>query len=377
VDFDFSPEQEAFREEVRAFIAENLPPESERGPDFQAQWDAKLAEKKWLGFALPEEEGGGGGTLIEQFILKEEMSKAQAPALGRDFMGLTWVAPALIRHGTEEQKRRFLPELLNARSYWCTGLSEPDVGSDLASVRTRAVRDGNDYVINGSKIWTSYAHEAEWIYMLVCTDPEAESRYKGTSCMLVPLDTEGIEIRPIINIAGIHHFNQLFFTDVRVPVENRLGAEGDGWRVAMGSLADERSGISEAHVLERKVEALKELANDVRQAGTPVSEDTELRRKFARYETLVAAMRLNGLRNLTQQMQGKLPGAETSVNKLLRGYLEIPLYDTAMGLLGHDANTWDEWQEMSLRFHSNIIGGGSPNIQRNIIAERLLGLPKD
>ncbi len=377
MDFDFTPQEEAFREDVRAFIAEHLPPESERGPDFQAQWDAKLIEKKWLGFAFPEEEGGGGGTLVEQFILKEEMSRAEAPPLGRDFMGLTWVAPALIRHGTEEQKRRFLPDLLNGRSYWCTGLSEPDVGSDLASVRTRAVRDGDDYVINGSKIWTSYAHEADWIYMLVRTNPEAESRYKGTSCMLVPMDADGIEVRPIINIAGVHHFNQVFFTDVRVPVTDRLGAEGDGWRVAMGALADERSGISEAHVLERKVDALKALAKNVQRNGRPATEDSELRRTIARFETQVNAMRLNGMRNLTQQMQGQAPGSETSVNKLLRGYLEIPLYDTAMGLLGNDANTWDEWQEMSLRFHSNIIGGGSPNIQRNIIAERILGLPKD
>ena len=342
MDFDLSAREQAFREEVRAFIAENLPPESERGPDFQAQWDAKLVEKKWLGFALPEEEGGGGGTLLEQFILKEEMSQAEAPPLGNDFMGLTWVAPALIRHGTEEQKRRFLPELLNARSYWCTGLSEPDVGSDLASVKTRAVRDGDYYVVNGSKIWTSYAHEASWIYMLVCTDPDAENRYKGKSCLMLPMDAEGIEVRPIINLAGRHHFNQVFFTDVRVPVEDRLGAEGDGWRVAMGSLADERSGISEAHVLERKVDALKALAKKVRRDGKLASEDAELRRKLARYETQVTAMRLNGLRNLTRQMQGKLPGAETSVNKLLRGYLEIPLYDTAMGLLGNDANTWDE-----------------------------------
>ena len=292
-------------------------------------------------------------------------------------MGLTWVAPALVRHGTDEQKRRFLPDLFNACSYWCTGLSEPDVGSDLASVRTRAVRDGDHYVINGSKIWTSYAHEADWIYMLVCTNPDAESRYKGTSCMLVPMTAEGIEVRPIINIAGVHHFNQVFFTDVRVPVTDRLGAEGDGWRVAMGALADERSGISEAHVLERKVESLKALAKTVQRNGKPATEDAELRRTFARYETQVTAMRLNGMRNLTQQMQGNAPGSETSVNKLMRGYLEIPLYDTAMGLLGNDANTWDEWQEMSLRFHSNIIGGGSPNIQRNIIAERILGLPKD
>jgi alkylation response protein AidB-like acyl-CoA dehydrogenase len=377
MDFDFSEQEEAFRAEVRAFIAENLPPEDQRGPEFQAQWDAKLVEKKWIGFALPEEDGGGGGSLVQQFILKEEMSKALAPPIGNDFMGLAWVAPALVRHGSEEQKQRFLPDLLNARSFWCTGYSEPDVGSDLASVKTRAVRDGDDYVINGSKIWTSSAHEARWMFMLARTDPDAESRYRGTSCLLVPMDAEGIEVRPIRNLAGLHHFNQVFFTDVHVPVGNRLGKEGEGWRVIMGALADERSGISEAHVLDRKLDALKDLARKSRRKGKPAIEDAGLRRELARYDTLVTAMRLNALRNLTRQLQGEPAGSETSVNKLLRGYLEIPLYDTAMGLLGNDANTWEEWQEMSLRCHSNIIGGGSPNIQRNIIAERILGLPKD
>lgn len=377
MDFDFSDQEENFRAEVRAFIAENLPPEDQRGSDFQAQWDAKLVEKKWIGFAWPEEDGGGGGSLVEQFILKEEMSKALAPPIGNDFMGLAWVAPALIRHGNDEQKQRFLPDLLNSRSLWCTGYSEPDVGSDLASVQTRAVVDGDHYVINGSKIWTSSAHEAEWMFMLACTDRDAKTRYQGTTCILVPMNSEGIEVHPIINIAGIHHFNQVFFTDVRVPIENRLGTEGKGWRVVMEALADERSGISEAHVLERKLDALKVLAKKSHLNGKPALEDDEIRRKIARFDTLIAAIRLNGIRNLTQQLQGQPPGSETSVNKLLRGYLETPLYDTAMGLLGNDANTWDEWQEMSLRFHANIIGGGAPNIQRNIIAERILGLPKD
>ena len=377
MDFDFSNPEENLRAEVRAFIATNLPPEDQRGPDFQAQWDAKLVEKKWIGFAWPEEEGGGGGSLVEQFILKEEMSKALAPPIGNDFMGLAWVAPALIRHGSDEQKGRFLPDLLNGRSFWCTGYSEPDVGSDLASVKTRAERDGDDYLINGSKIWTSSAHEAQWMFMLARTNRDAKTRYQGTTCLLVPMNAEGIEVRPIRNLAGIHHFNQVFFTDVRVPVENRLGAEGKGWRVIMGALADERSGISEAHVLERRLDALKVLAKKSRSNGKPAIEDAGIRRKIARFDTLVAAMRLNGFRNLTRQLQGEQPSSETSVNKLLRGYLETPLYDTAMGLLGNDANTWGEWQEMSLRFHANIIGGGSPNIQRNIIAERILGLPKD
>ena len=377
MDFDFSDQDEKFRAEVRVFIAENLPPEDQRGPDFQAQWDAKLVEKKWIGFAWPKEDGGGGGSLVQQFILKEEMSKALAPPIGNDFMGLAWVAPALIRHGSDEQKKRFLPDLLNSRSLWCTGYSEPDVGSDLASVQTRAVRDGDHYVINGSKIWTSSAHEADWMFMLACTDRNAATRYQGTTCVLVPMDAAGIDVRPIRNLADIHHFNQVFFTDVRVPVENRLGAEGEGWRVIMGALADERSGISEAHVLERRLDALKTLAKESCLNGKPALEDDEIRRKIARFDTQVAAIRLNSMRNLSRQLRGEQPGSETSVNKLLRGYLETPLYDTAMGLLGNAANTWEEWQEMSLRFHANIIGGGAPNIQRNIIAERILGLPKD
>jgi len=377
MDFDFNEKEEAFRKEVQHFLAENLPPEDQRGPDFEIQWNQKLVEKRWIGFSWPESEGGGGGTLAEQFILKEEMSKAHAPDIGRDFMGLAWVGSAVIRHGNDEQKKRFLPDLLNDRSLWCTGYSEPDIGSDLASAKTRAVLDGDEYVVNGAKIWTTLAHEAQWIFNLVCTNPDAPTRYQGLTCLLMPMDSPGIEVHPIHNLVGDHHFNQVFFTDVRVPAENRLGEEGEGWKVVMGALANERSGISEATVLERKVDALKALACKATKNGKPASEDAEVRRKIARFETRVASMRLNGMRNLTKQLRGEHAGSETSVNKLMRGYLEIPLYDMAMGLLGSSANTSEDWQDMSLAFHSNVIGGGSPNIQRNIIGERVLGLGKD
>ena len=377
MDFEFTPEQETFRAEVRAFLDENLPPPGERGPEVIAEWNRKLGEKRWIGFSWPKEAGGGGGSLIEQFILKEEMSKAKAPPLGSDFMGLAWVGPALIRHGTEEQKRRFLPDLLNSRTLWCTGYSEPDFGSDLAGLQTRGVLDGDEYVVNGQKIWTTSAHIAEWIFLLVRTTPESESRYGGITCLLVPMNTPGIEVQPIRSLVGIHSFNQVFFNDVRVPVENRLGAEGEGWRVVMGALANERSGISESTEMERYVEDLKDLARTSRKNGRPALEDPSVRRQLARFETKISAMRLNGLRYLTKQLRGEHPSSETSVNKLLRGQLEIPMSELALGLQGDESQYAGPWEFRSLTFHGTVIGGGTPNIQRNIISERILRLPKD
>ncbi|MFQ5698909.1 MAG: acyl-CoA dehydrogenase family protein [Myxococcota bacterium] len=377
MDFDFTEQEQAFRSRVRAFLDEHLPPPEERGADFLEHWHRKLAERRWIGFSWPREEGGGGGSLIEQFILKEEMARAGAPPLGSDFMGLAWVGPALIRHGSAEQKRRFLPDLLSGRSLWCTGYSEPDHGSDLASLETRAVRVGDDYVVNGQKIWTTQAHVARWIFMLVRTTPERESRYGGITCLLVPMDTPGIEVRPILNLVGQHSFNHVFFDDVRVPSSNRLGAEGEGWRVVMGALANERSGISEATDMERRLDDLVRLARRTRKGGRPALEDPSVRRELARFDAWIAAMRLNGLRNLTRQLQGAQPSSETSINKLLRGRLEIPMWDLTLGLQGSKAQYAGSLQLQSLTFHGTVIGGGTPNIQRNIISQRILGLPKD
>lgn len=376
MDFHFSDAEEAFRKEVRDFLKNHLPDEPDtRDPDVIARWNAAVVAKNWIGFSWPREFGGGGGSTIEQFILKEEMAAAQAPALGSDFMGLQWVGPALIRHGTQEQRDRFLPELLACQSIWCTGYSEPDSGSDLASLKTRAVRDGDDYIVTGQKIWTTLAHKAKMIFMLVRT--EGQDRYGGITCVLIPMDSEGIEIRPIPSLTGTHSFNQVFFNDVRVPVANRLGKEGEGWRVVMGALANERSGISEATGMVNHLEALKELARQSLKNGRPALADADIRRKIARFECRISAMRLNGMRHLTMQLRGNPPGTETSINKLLRGPLEIEMADVAMGLLGTTSVERGKWQLGSLDFHGTVIGGGSPNIQRNIIAERILGLPKD
>jgi len=378
MDFDYSPEEDAFREEVRDFIDAHLPEDD--SPEATAKWNRALARKKWIGFAWPKEVGGGGGSLMEQFILKEEMSAARAPALGTDFMGLTWVGPALIQHGTKQQQKRFLPDLLHCKSIWCTGYSEPDHGSDLASLQTRAVLDGDEYVVNGQKIWTTLAHAAKWIFLLVRTEPEGatrKSRYSGITCLLVPMDSPGIEVQAIPSLVGVHSFNQVFLNDVRVPVENRLGKEGEGWRVAMGALAHERSGISEAAGMLRHLENLKDLARRSTKSGHLAIEDAAVRRKIASFETRISAMRLNGMRHLTMQLAGAQPGSETSINKLLRGHLEIEMSDLALGLLGIESQAAGEWQKESLSFHGTVIGGGTPNIQRNIIAERVLGLPKD
>lgn len=376
MDFDFTPEEQAFRTRVQGFLADNLPDSAnEYDPEFLAEWDRKIATEGWLGFSWPRDAGGAGASLIEQFILKEEMSAARAPRLGRDFMGITWVGPAIISHGSEDQKQKFLPEFLSGESLWCTGYSEPGSGSDLASLSTQALRDGDEYVINGQKIWTTLAHEARWMFLMARTDPS--SRYAGISCLLVPMDTPGITVRPIPSLLGGHSFNEVFFDDARVPVENRLGAEGEGWRVVVVALANERSGISEATEMLRHLEDLERLASHSLSDGRPAMKDASVRRRLASFRTRIAAMRLTGMRHLTQQLRGDPPSSETSVNKLLRGHLEFEMDALAMGLLGNEAQSEGNWQSRCLSYHGTVIGGGTPNIQRNIIAERILGLPKD
>jgi len=377
MDFNLTPEEQAFREEVRSFLDENLPdPVPEDDATFLETWNKKVREKRWVGFNWPVEWGGGGGDLMRQFILKEEMSARRAPALGTDFMGLVWVGPAIIAHGTDEQKAKHLENLLDGNSYWCTGYSEPDVGSDLAALQCRAVRDGDEYVINGQKIWTTAAHVASHIFMLVRTDPEV-AKWRGISCILLPMDTPGIEVQPIPNLSGKVSFNQVFFNDVRTPVSNRLGAEGEGWRVVMGALANERSGISESTEMLQHLDDIRELARNSRRNGRPALQDDGVRRRLAEMEIRIEAMRLTGLRHLTDQLNGKPSGSETAINKLQRGILEFDMSELTLELLGTAAQQKSALTGGAIDWHGTVIGGGSPNIQRNIIGERILGLPKD
>jgi alkylation response protein AidB-like acyl-CoA dehydrogenase len=383
MDFHFTPEEEAFRAEVRSFLDENLPKGANTNdPAFIAEWTRKVRAKRWVGFSWPREVGGGGASIMQQVILKEEMAKRKAPPLGTCFMGLAWVGPAIIQYGTPAQKQRFIPDILDGKYQWCTGYSEPASGSDLASLQCKCVREGDEYVVNGQKIWTSIAMWSKWIILLVRTDPAPVSKHDGITCLLVPMDTKGITVRPIKNMSGGSMFAEVFFDDVRVPVENRLGEEGQGWQVTVSALAHERSSIAEVEGLRRKLEELKELARKSRKNGRPALEDDGIRRRIARFEAKIEGMRFNGMRALTKQLKGEPLGAETSINKLLRAELEVALGEIALemqGSAGHLEREVDggRWQRFALSWPEVVIGGGTPNIQKNIIAERVLGLPKD
>ena len=386
MDFDLTPAEEAFRAEVRAFLDANLPQEKARAPGFLADWLQKVRAKRWVGFSWPKEVGGGGGGIVEQVILKEEMAKRNAPPLGTSFMGLAWVGPGIIQYGSEAQKQRFIPDILDSKVNWCTGYSEPNHGSDLAAIQTKAVREGDAYVVNGQKIWTSGAPWADWIILLCRTAWDPERKHEGITCLLVDMKTPGIEVRPIRNMAGAENFASVFFTDVRVPVENRLGNEGKGWAVTVSALANERSSIGEVTGLYQKLAQLRELVGRTTRRGRPAKDDPLVRRRVARIEARIEAMRLNGMRYLTKQLKGEPLSSETSVNKLHRAELEVEMGEFAVELLGHaglqlrgtdGAVDGGRWATDALSWPNVVIGGGTPNIQKNIIGERILGLPKD
>jgi alkylation response protein AidB-like acyl-CoA dehydrogenase len=386
MDFNLTPEEEAFRGEVRLFIAENLPPVPERDGQFQLEWQKKIRAKRWVGFSWPEEVTGGGGTLMEQVILKEEMAKHQAPPLGTSFMGLAWVGPGIIQYGTDEQKRKYIPDILDGKVQWCTGYSEPDTGSDLASLKCRGVRDGDHYVVNGQKTWTSLAMWAQHMILLVRTSESSDDKHDGITCLLVEMDSPGLIVRPIRNMSGGAIFAEVFFDDFRVPVVNRLGNEGEGWKVTISALANERSSIAEVYGLTRHLADIIDLARKTERGGRPAIEAAAIRRRIVAAETKIEAMRLNGMRFLTRQLKGLPLTSETSINKLHRAALEIEFGELALEIQGshgtlaeRDSETLanGKWQRYSLSWPEVVIGGGTPNIQRNIIAERVLGLPKD
>ncbi len=386
MDFNLTEEQEAFRDEVRRFLDENLPPEEERDDMFQLKWGKLVREKRWVGFSWPKQVGGGGGSIMEQAILKEEMAARRAPPLGTCIMGLAWVGPAIIQYGTQDQKDRFIEDILDAKYQWCTGYSEPDIGSDLASLQCKGVREGEHFVVNGQKTWTSLAQWAKWMILLVRTKPDAEKKHDGITCLLVEMDSPGITVAPIQNMSKQPFFAEVFFDDVKVPVSNLLGQEGQGWQITIGALANERSGISEVTGLLRELDLLKELAHNSQIDGRPALEDARVRRRIAEYETRVAAMRFNGLRYLTKQIRGEPLGSETSVNKLHTAHIEKYTAEFALELQGsygaiapggkHPIDR-GRWQKEALGWCTAVIGGGTPNIQKNIIAERILGLPHD
>ena len=393
MDYRFTEEQEAFRQEIRHFLTENLG-EDWRGIDPDAyfhdenwprirQLTAKMAEKGWLTLAWPKEYGGQGRPHMEQMIYNEETAYFRAPT--RDVsIGTHMVGPTLMLYGTEEQKSRYLPEIASGEAVYCQGFSEPESGSDLASLQLRAVEDGDDYVLSGSKIWTSGAHRSTHCYLLTRTDLDAP-KHRGISVFIVDMNTPGIEVRPIINMFDIHYFNQVFFDNVRVPKRAMIGEKNRGWYIAATTLDFERSGVASFASNRRSIEELVELAHETRTNGKPLSEDPMIRHSLAELWTSNEAGKTIAYNVAWMQSQGLVPNREASISKMMGSEIAQRIHALGVQMLGmygilDKGSKWAfldgrlAWQWMDSI--SLTIRGGTSEIQRNIIAGRGLGLPR-
>ena len=374
--FSFTSEQNAFRQDLRDFLAAEL--EGERPLDsFDQAFSKKLAKKGWIGLAWPKEYGGHGLGAIEQMIYTEEMILHEAPR-GFHFTAERQVGPSLIRHGTEEQKRQWLTDIMQADVSFALGLSEPEAGSDLAAVKTRAVRDGDDYVVNGQKIWTSGAHQADHIWLVVRTDPDAP-KHRGISCLMADLKAPGVTVRPLHDMTYGHHFNEVFFEDVRVPVDRRVGEENMGWYILAEHLDFERSGIERLVDLER---LFRRVMDEGRRRAKEGTLDPAVRSKLAELCIEVEVGRLMCYRVAWLQSVGRVPNYEASMAKVYGTEWSQRMTAAAMNLLGMDGAAMkegtigDSVRHGYLNAVSRTIAGGTSEIQRNIMATRGLGLPR-
>ncbi|MFL0355281.1 acyl-CoA dehydrogenase family protein [Erythrobacter sp. GH1-10] len=402
MDMNFSPEDLAFREEVRTFLAEKLPQHLRDGarrtpgvfvePDIGMEWHRILYEKGWVAPHWPKEDGGTGWTPTQKFIFEKECALAGAPALA--ILGLRLVGPVICEFGTPEQKARFLPRILSGEDYWCQGYSEPGSGSDLASLKTSATIEGDEYVVNGSKIWTTHAHHANWIFALVRTDPTVKKQ-AGISFLLLPMDQEGIEVTPIHSMSGDHEVNAVFLSDARTPVENRIGEEGAGWTIAKFLLENERGGSCFAPRLIQSIDKLQELA-ETQPSGVngAMAHDPRFRDRLARARLEAEALEVTELRILAELAKGRAPGPQTSLVKLLGANIGQEVDTLRLELLGPDAlqlplerplygneapePVGSELAQTAMgRYLNNraaTIFGGSDEVQKNIIAKTVLGL---
>ncbi|MFN8640937.1 MAG: acyl-CoA dehydrogenase family protein [Candidatus Binatia bacterium] len=388
MDLAYSPAEERFRGELRAWLAANPPgPEPADGAAWVTHgkaWQRRLYDAGWCGVHWPAAYGGRGASLIEQIIFQEEMARAGAPQL-INLAGLTMGGPVLIAHGTEAQKRRYLQKILAAEEIWCQGFSEPNAGSDLAALRTRAVLDGDDFVVNGQKVWTSFARYADWCMLLVRTNPDAP-KHKGITFLLVDMHSPGVTVRPLKQISGDDDFNEVFFEDVRVPRGNVVGAVDAGWDIAITTLMHERQTLTFSRQLQSRV-ALDQLLALARRwpAGRPLARQPLARQQLAAAVIDSAAMRYMALRNLTRTLRRGEPGPEGSVEKLFWSEMYQRMLEQAVGLTGPfaqllpgAAHAVDDgrWPHLMLYSRGRTIAAGSSEIQRNIIAERVLGLPR-
>ena len=401
MDLRFTAEEIAFRQEVRSFIRDNLPADIQakmklgRSPakEDTVRWQRILNAKGWAGLSWPKEWGGTGWSAIQKMIFLEENQMAPAPELLS--FNITMIGPVLIQFGTEEQKKRFLPRAANLDDWWCQGFSEPGAGSDLASLKTAAKRDGDFYIVNGQKIWTSTAHNADWCFLLVRTDPNARKRQEGISFLLVDMKTPGITVRPIISIDGSHHLNEVFFDDVKVPVSLRVYEENKGWDVAKYLLGNERTGIARLGKSRERVNASLDMAREVNMNGQPLIADAVFRQRVAQLQVDMKALEITQYRVVSAYDKAKGAGRPDPLSSVLKvkgtellqattelavdvaGPMATPIWAAELA----EMNEPDEMLEASsasagsyLMLRAASIYGGTNEIQKNILTKAVLGL---
>jgi alkylation response protein AidB-like acyl-CoA dehydrogenase len=393
MDLNLTVEEAAFRDEFRAWLESNVPndwsswrekPLEESFPYLRA-WQRKLHEGRWAAVSWPKEYGGRSASLMQQAIFWEEMARVEAPPMA-NALGLGLIGPTIIAYGTEVQKQRFIPKILSAEEIWCQGFSEPNAGSDLAALQTEARLDGEHYIVNGQKVWTSYGWVGDWCELVVRTDPTVP-KHKGLSVLLVDMKSPGVEVRPLRQMTGESEFNELFFRDVRVAAENLLGKVNDGWNVAMSTLMYERGSYgARLHLIfKRYINRLVELSRTTPRNGATAAQDPLIRQKLAQLFAEIEIMRLNQLRAFSRITATGVPGPEGSIQKIFWSELNQRLQQIAQEILGPygqllqgDSYAVDKgiWSYGYLRTRGNTIEAGTSEVQRNIIGHFVLGLPR-
>jgi alkylation response protein AidB-like acyl-CoA dehydrogenase len=396
MDFTLTPEQTAFRNTVRAWLKDNLPANWNRqrvGPDiprpeayaFMRQWQRKLFDAGLVGITWPREAGGQGLTFMEEMIAAEEMAIAKAPPI-INILAIGMAGPTIVAYGTDEQKRRYPPKMLSCEEIWCQGYSEPNAGSDLASLQTRAVKDGDHYVINGQKVWTSLAHIADWMMLLARTDPAAP-KHKGITYFLLDMKSPGVTVKPLRQMTGDAEFNEVYFDNVRVHESQILGGLDNGWQVGLTTLMFERLALGFGLQVRLRIalDGLVELARQTKKNGGTATQDPLVRQKLAQVWIDTEVFKYTGARAITKLLKGELPGPEASAGKMMWVEGHQRVQELAMEIQGQYSqlaagSEWavadGMWQHTFLRSRANSIEGGTTEIQRNIIGERVLGLPK-
>lgn len=393
MDLNLTAEESQFRDELRSWLMANVPKDwdamreeaLEERFEFLRRWQRKLFDAGWAGISWPKEYGGRGASLMQQVIFWQEMARASAPPMA-NVLGLGLIGPTIIAFGTEAQKKRFLAKILNAEEIWCQGFSEPNAGSDLAALQTEARLDGEHYVLNGQKVWTSYGWIADWCEVVVRTDPNAP-KHKGLTVLLVDMKSPGVDVRPLRQMTGETEFNEVFFRDVPVPVGNVVGKVNSGWDVAIGTLMHERGtfGAGLQIIYQRNMDRLIELSHSIHRNGRPAADDPIIRQKLAQCYAEIEVMRLNQMRAFSRLSATGVPGPEGSIQKIFWSELNQRFQQVAQELLGpygqltaEDERAIDRgiWSYGYLRTRGNTIEAGTSEIQRNIIGHFVLGLPR-